>query len=112
VRVEVAAVRFGVQRAEIELAAPALGRDPFVIAFENVGGLIEANVTSPGWADKLTDAQRAVFVFALRGLFDDAAAARYDARDRTPESPEEPGFAALARRVSWAEWVKRWETRR
>ena len=105
-----AAVRFGVQRAEVEFAAPALGRDPFVLAFENVGGLIEASVAAPGWADELTDAQRTVFVFALRGLLDMGAAARYDFMARTPDAPHEPGFAALARRVTWAEWVARWET--
>ena len=107
--VEVAAVRFGVQRAEVEFAAPALGRDPFVLAFENVGGLIEATVARVGWADKLTDAQRAELVFALRGLLDMGAAARFDLSARTPDAPDAPGFGALARPVTWAEWVQRWE---
>jgi hypothetical protein len=106
--VGVTAVRFGVQRLEIELAAQALGRDPFVLALENVGGVIEGSVARVGWADKLTTAQRAVFVFALRGLLDMAAATRYDGRDRTPDAPEEPGFGALVRPVNWAEWVERW----
>ena len=108
VAVEVAAVRFGVQRAEMEFAAPALGRDPFILAFENVGGLIEATVAAPGWTDKLTDAQRATLVFALRGLLDMGAAARFDSVERTPDAAEAPKFGALARRVSWAEWVQRW----
>jgi hypothetical protein len=109
VAVEVSAMRFGVQRAEVEFAAPALGRDPFVLAFENVGGTIEAYIAAPGWADKLTDAQREVFAFALRGLLDMAAAARYDVYARDPDAPAEPGFGALTRRVAWAEWVARWE---
>lgn len=108
VPVRVEGVRFGVQRAEIELSAPALGRDPFVLALENVGGVIEASASRIGWADKLTDGQRAVFVFALRGLLDMAAVARYEARERAFDAPEEPGFGALARRVTWDEWVARW----
>jgi hypothetical protein len=107
---EVAAVRFGAQRVEIELAAPSLGRDPFVLALENVGGTIEGSVARVGWADKLTDAQRAAFVFALRGLLDMAAAERFDGRERVPDAPEEPGFGALARPVTWAEWVERWSS--
>jgi hypothetical protein len=109
VRVELTAVRFGARRAELELAAPALGRDPFVLAFENVGGAIEASVAAPGWADKLTDARRAVLAFALRGVLDMAAAARVDGRARTPDAPDEPGLGALARCVTWPEWVARWE---
>jgi hypothetical protein len=111
VAVEVAEVRFGAQRAEIELAAPSLGRDPFVLAFENIGGLIEASVATPGWADKLTDSQRRVLVFALRGLLDMAVTAKFDGRTRTPDAPEEPGFSALVRQITWDEWVKRWGAR-
>lgn len=107
--VEVTGVRFGVQRAEIELSAPSLGRDACVLAFENVGGQIEAQIAARGWMDKLTDTQHAVLIFALRGLFDMAASVSYDARPRTTDAPEEPGYGALARRVSWEEWVKRWE---
>ena len=109
VAVEVRAVRFGVQRAEVEFAAPALGRDPFVLAFENVNGLIEARIAATGWADKLTGAQREVFAFALCGLLDMAAAARYDIFARGPDAPTEPGFGALTHRVTWEEWVARWE---
>ena len=58
VAVSVETIRFGVQRAEVELAAPSLGRDAFVLALENVGGQIEASIVRIGWADKLTDAQR------------------------------------------------------
>ena len=106
--VEVTEVRFGVQRVEVEFAAPSLGRDPFVLAFENVGGLIAASITANGWADKLTDAQRAVFCFALRGLLDMSASVRYDLFSRTPDAPDEPNFACLARQVTWEEWVQRW----
>jgi hypothetical protein len=112
IAVEVHTIRFGVQRAEIEFAAPSLDRDRFVLALENVGGQIEASVARVGWADKLTDAQRAVFVFALRGLLDEAAAARFDGRARADDAPEEPGFGALVRRVTWEEWVARWEATR
>jgi hypothetical protein len=112
VAVEVAAVRFGTQRVEIELVAPALGRDAFVLAFENIGGVIEASVGAPGWTDKLTDAQRAALVFALRGLLDMAAAERFDGRTRAPEAPEEPGLSALARPVTLAEWIARWDATR
>ena len=55
-------------------------------------------------------AQRAALVFALRGLLDMGAAARYDFMARTPDAPAEPGFAALARRVTWEEWVARWQS--
>ena len=58
-----------------------------------IGGEIEASVPEPGWADNLTEAQRAAFDFALRGLFDMAAATRSHGR---------------ARPVTWAEWVARW----
>ena len=101
-------VKFGVQRAEIELHAPGLGRDPFVLALENVNGEIEASVPHAGWADKLTEAQRAVFVFALRGVLDMAAATRYDGRERTEAAPADNALAALAHRVTWAQWVARW----
>ncbi|QJW93379.1 hypothetical protein [Frigoriglobus tundricola] len=108
VAVEVAAVRFGVQRVEVDLAAPALGRTPFVLAFENMSGQVEASVAQLGWADKLTEAQRGVFRFALRGLLDMAAGATYEGRARTPDAPDAPGLDALARRVAWGEWVRRW----
>jgi hypothetical protein len=107
--VAVADVRFGAQRAVVELAAPALGPDPVVIAFENVGGEIEAAVAETGWADKLTDAQRGVLLYALRGLLDMGAAARYDGRDRTAAAADAPGFGALARPVAWVEWAQRWD---
>ncbi len=105
-------VRFGAQRAEVELFAPGLGRDPFVLALENVGGQIEASVPHAGWADRLTEPQRAVFVFALRGLLDMAAATRYDGRDRTESAPPpDNALAALAHRVTWTQWVARWGAR-
>jgi hypothetical protein len=110
VTVEVAAVRFGVQRAEVDLAAPALGRTPFVLAFENMNGRIEASVAQLGWADKLTEAQRGAFSFALRGLVDMAAGTTFQGCDRTDDAPEVPGLDALTRRVTWSEWVRRWGT--
>ena len=111
VAVEVHAIHFGVQRAEIELTAPALGTAPFVLALENVGGQIEGSVAATGWADQLTDAQRAVFVFALRGMMDMAAATRYDGRARSEDAEPAPGYGALARRVTLEEWVQFWEAK-
>ncbi len=108
VAVEVAAVRFGCQRVEVELIAPALGRDPFMLAFENVGGAIDANFPQPGWTDKLTEEQCATLMFALRGLLDMAATTTLDGRPRGAADPPEPGTDPLARRVTWAEWVARW----
>jgi hypothetical protein len=108
IETRVGAVRFGCQRVAIDLAAPALGRDTFTVAFENVGGRIEAAVVLMGWADKLTEAQRASFVGALRGLFDMAAAERLDGRERSDEPAGGDGFGDLVHRVSWAEWVGRW----
>jgi hypothetical protein len=108
VDVRVGAVRFGCQRVAIDLTAAALGRDAFTLAFENVGGRIEATVGPIGWADKLTEQQLAAFVAALRGFLDMAAAARVDGRERSEETPPGVGFGDLIRRVSWAEWVGRW----
>jgi hypothetical protein len=108
VEVGVGAIRFGCQRVAIDLAAPHLGRDPFTLAFENVGGRVEATVGPIGWADKLTEPQRAAFVGALRGFLDMAAAVVVDGRDRSEEAAPGVGFGDLARRVSWAEWVGRW----
>ena len=108
VAVEVGAVHFGCQSAEVELVAPALGRDPFVITFENVGGLIEASIQLLGWANQLTEGQRGVLTFALRGLLDMGATARFGNRERTTEGTPEHGFSALDRRVTWAEWADLW----
>lgn len=108
VSLKVSEVRFACQRVEIEIAAPTLGSDPLVISFENVGGVIEAGLPKLGWADKLTGDQRESLGFALRGLLDMGAAAKYESRERTTEGVPEPGFAALAQRVTWAEWSSRW----
>jgi hypothetical protein len=109
VRIEVAAVRFGCQRVVIELAAPGLGRDPFTLAFENVGGVIEAGVEEYGWADNVSEPRRGAFVAALRGFLDMAAADRVEGRERVEDpAPSGPGFADLARRTTLAEWVERW----
>jgi hypothetical protein len=81
----------------------------FALSFENVGGHVEATIDQVGWADKLTEPQRAAFVAALRGLLDMAAAERIDGHERVEgTAPAGSGFADLARRVSWAEWVKQW----
>src|SRR5205085_615439 len=45
----VGAVRFGCRRATIELLSPAPGTDVFSLAFEIVGGQIEASVEQRGW---------------------------------------------------------------
>lgn len=112
VPLKIGPIRFGVQRAEIDLVAPGLGTDPFVLALEHADGEIEASVARAGWADKLTEAQRAVFCFALRGVLDMAAATRFEGRARVAGGPDDPGpFGALARPVAWAEWVARWERR-
>ncbi|MBA4064773.1 MAG: hypothetical protein C0501_13875 [Isosphaera sp.] len=108
VRVAVGAVRFGCQRAVVELTAPALGGDAFALSFENVGGRIAAAVEQAGWADKLTGPQAEVFVAALRGLLDMAAAERVDGRERSADAAGGPGFADLARTVGSDEWAGRW----
>ncbi len=109
VKLHVEAIRFGCQRVRIELAAPGLGRDVFALAFENVGGRIEATVEQAGWADKLTEPQQTAFVAALRGVLDMAVVDRIDGRDRLEEAPAAPGFDGLTRRVSWIDWVELWK---
>ncbi len=108
IHVHLGAVRLGCQRVEIELKAERLGHGPFVLAFENINGHIEASVEQSGWADKLTDPQRGVFLAALRGILDMGAVERIGGRDRAEDLPPAVGFADLARRVSWEEWVERW----
>lgn len=108
-RMHVHAVRFGCQHLTIDLATQSLGHDAFALSFENVGGQIEATIDQVGWADKLTEPQRAAFVAALRGLLDMAAVERIDGRDRVEAiSSLGPAFTDLARRVGWVEWVERW----
>jgi hypothetical protein len=110
VRVTIADIRFGCQRAVVELAAENLGRDALVMAFENMGGGIEFTLEEVGWADKLTEPQRAVFVLALRGLLDMAAVESIDGRPRVEAvAPLGAGLADLGRRVAWTEWVERWD---
>ncbi|HVL12066.1 MAG TPA: hypothetical protein VM529_05850, partial [Gemmata sp.] len=108
VAVRVGPVKFGCRRVTIDLLAPELAGDACRLAFEVVCGKVEASVEQPGWSDKLTERRREVFVAALRGLFDMAAADRVGGRDRAEELPPTGGFADLARRVAWAEWVGRW----
>src|SRR5207244_3322604 len=102
---------FGCRRATVELLSPALGADAFSLAFEIVGGQIEASVEHRGWADKLSDEQRAAFVAALRGLLDMAAADRVYGKERSEEAAPAEGFADLIRRVTWVEWSGRWQGR-
>lgn len=112
VRLQVGSVRFGCQRATIELTAQALGKDPFVLSVENINGHIEAFVDQVGWIDKLTEPQQSAFITALRGLLDMAAVEQIDGRIRVETAkPLGPGLADLARRVSWVEWVERWQVR-
>jgi hypothetical protein len=108
VPVHVGGVHFGCQRAEIELHAAALSPEPLVLAFENLDGTIEAAIVQRGWADKLNAAQSEILLFALRGLFDMAASAQYDGRERNAETPATPGYASLATPVTWDEWSKKW----
>jgi len=109
IALEVTAVRFGVQRTEVEFVAPSLGRDPFILALENINGGLDARIVATGWADKLTDTQRESFVFALRGLLDLAAAATFNGQVRTENAPAEPAFGMLVRSMPRGEWVKRWD---
>lgn len=101
-------VHFGCQRLAIELTS-SIGGDSVVLAFENIGGRIEASLDSMGWFDHLTEPQRVVLVAALRGLLDMAAAERVDGKDRV-EGTVAPvlGCSDLARRVTWTEWSERW----
>ncbi|AWM37945.1 hypothetical protein [Gemmata obscuriglobus] len=105
--VQVGSVRFGVQRVEVELLCPTIG-GPAVLAFENVGGVIEAGVPAPGWTEKLTTAQSESLTFALRGLLDLGAAARYDGRPREAANGPPSVPTGLTTRVTWAEWAARW----
>lgn len=110
VPVTVGDIHFGCQRAGFDLHAPALGREPVAVSFENRHGTVEATIDRTGWFDKLTAKQRAVLVNALRGLFDMAAADRFDGCDRGCEANGEgkPTPADLARAVTWDEWVAGW----
>jgi hypothetical protein len=104
-------IRFGCQRLTLELVAPDLGYDAFVLAFENIDNRIEAHIEQVGWADKLNEPQREAFVAALRGVLDMTAVERINNRDRDElPTPLGDGFTDLARRVTWAEWVQRWNT--
>jgi hypothetical protein len=108
VEVRVGSVEFGCRRARVELTAAALTPEPFVLAFEAVGGRIEAAVERTGWFDRVTAPQRHTFVAALRGLLDMAAAERVGGRERGHDLAAEEGLDDLVRRVAWAEWVARW----
>ena len=93
----------------MRLSAEKLGSDDFTLAFENVGGRIEAAIEQLGWVDKLSEHERTMLVAALRGLLDMAAVDRVDGQERIESpTPLGPGLADLARRVSWSEWVERW----
>jgi hypothetical protein len=108
VEVRVGSVEFGCRRVRVEVVAPALGREPFVLAFEAVGGQIEAAIERTGWCENLTTAQRTTFVAVLRGILDMAAVERVDGRERGYDRTPEEGLGDLVRRVSWAEWTDRW----
>jgi hypothetical protein len=107
-RLSIAEVRFGCQRAVIHLAAPELGADQLVLAFENRGGRVAADIDQSGWLDKLTAPQRGALLAALRGLLDMAAAELYRDRERLLEDSASPRDELLQPYL-WNEWVKRWE---
>ncbi|MDB5308308.1 MAG: hypothetical protein JWO38_2510 [Gemmataceae bacterium] len=114
-RISVAAVRFGCQRVVIEVAAPALGRDPFSLGFENRAGRVGTMVVQAGWFDKLTAGQRATLLAAVRGLLDMAAADWFEECERVSDPADGRGpatcgsYPELLRSYTWAEWVSRWE---
>lgn len=107
-KLAVGSVRLGCQRVAVELRAPALGHHAFVLGFENVGGEIDARIDHLGWADKLTAAQRAAFVTALRGVLDMGASDRVNGDPRGDDATRGDDLGALTRRVTWAEWGARW----
>ena len=109
VDVQVAGVRFGCQRAVIDLTACRLGPDALTVAFENVSGQIEAELEQPGWVDKLTEHQKAVLTTALRGFLDMAAVTVYKGCPRVDGPvPLGPGLDDLGRTMTWKEWSTRW----
>lgn len=102
-------VRFGCQRIVIDFAANGIGHDCFTLSFENIDGRIHAAVEQPGWVDKLTGDQRNTLIAALRGWLDLAAVAEVNGQPRQESpTPLGPGFEDLARTMSWADWVERW----
>ncbi len=106
--VEVRSIQLGVQRAEIALVAQDQIHRLFIIAIENREGMLDAEIAAEGWTEQLTEAQRSVLIFALRGFLDMAAATHFQGQERIFAEPEQPGFAALRRRVSWKEWITKW----
>jgi hypothetical protein len=112
-KVEIGALRFGCQRVVVPLHVPALGRDPFVMAFENRDGRIDAAAEQLGWFDKLTAGQRSAFVAAVRGLIDMSAAELLAGQERavfTPTLAADPEpLAELRVPYTRDEWVSRWE---
>jgi len=100
-------IRLGCQRAVVDIAAPEVGADSFILSWENRGGKIAAIIEQPGWLDKLTESQRRTVLAALRGLLDMAAVELYDGRERTPEAETD-----LLRPFPWNEWREQWEISR
>ncbi|HEY2910406.1 MAG TPA: hypothetical protein VGI99_09170, partial [Gemmataceae bacterium] len=96
-------IRLGCQRAIVEIAAPEVGADSFILSWENRGGKIAAAIEQPGWLDKLTESQRGTVLAALRGLLDMSAVELYDGRERTPEAETD-----LLRPFPWNDWRERW----
>jgi hypothetical protein len=111
VKVGVKRVHFGCLRAVIDLHAPDLSPDDFVLAFENRHGRIEAAVVRRGWFDKLNEAQAKAFVTALQGLLDMAAADPLEGTERgfTATEPDATNpFCGLHGRCDWDGWVVKW----
>jgi hypothetical protein len=96
----------------VPLHVPALGRDPFVLAFENRDGRIDAYAEQQGWVDKLTAGQRTAFAAALRGVLDMSAAELLAGQERAAWSPKDPAdaepMAELRVPYTREEWVVRW----
>jgi len=106
--VRVSAVRFGAQRAVIELTAEGLP-GAVAVAFENRDGVVAADVAATGGLAALGERERAALLAALRGLFDMGAAARVGEQDRTPDAIPAGPLGELVRPYPWTEWVARWE---
>jgi hypothetical protein len=110
-KLEVGAIRFGYQRLVVELTVPGLAGDPFMLALENVGGIVEGFVEQVGWADKLTEPRRSLFIAALRGFLDMAAAERIDGHARIESGASiAQGFGDVTNRMTWNEWMARWDS--
>jgi len=67
--VEVTEVAIGSNRVQIELACPAVSREPARIAFEHQSGWTVASIPEHGWIDHLDLDQRRILEIALAGFY-------------------------------------------